>query len=98
VAKADPRDATWLGLAALTTSGRLHGGVTVRRRARQVGDDRGLRNLHDERFRSTTEVGLWSTLNRTIAATDALVRKGDEVQYRLGRGPCVDAILTDSSG
>jgi len=33
---------------------------------------------------------------RTIAATDALVREADDLQYRLGTGPCVDAILTDS--
>jgi hypothetical protein len=33
---------------------------------------------------------------RTISATDDLVREADNLQYRLGTGPCVDAILTDS--
>lgn len=30
---------------------------------------------------------------RTVVATDEIVRRVDEIQYELGRGPCVDAIV-----
>jgi hypothetical protein len=30
---------------------------------------------------------------RTVAATDEIVRRVDEIQYELGHGPCVDAIV-----
>jgi hypothetical protein len=33
----------------------------------------------------------------TAAATDAAARAVDDLQYRLGSGPCVDAILCDAS-
>jgi leucyl aminopeptidase (aminopeptidase T) len=33
---------------------------------------------------------------RTVAATSDLVKRTDEIQYRLGSGPCVDAILEDT--
>ncbi|WP_374970606.1 GAF and ANTAR domain-containing protein [Terrabacter sp. BE26] len=33
---------------------------------------------------------------RTVAATDDLARRADEIQYALGSGPCVDAIVEDT--
>src|ERR1700712_5401719 len=31
----------------------------------------------------------------TVAFSDALVRRADELQYRLGEGPCYDSVWTD---
>lgn len=34
---------------------------------------------------------------RTVAATDDLVRRVDAIQYEVGHGPCVDAIVQDTA-